>query len=238
MVPTLFLLAKRDIPILTDRAMKDFRTSCIIVMLCVLLASCERDFSFSPQTVISVESADQKAVAEWFAWLFASPGGFVPIVKENAFDADVLLRTDASMPESSYRIKVTGRHTCVEASSSIGFFYALQRLFRALPDDINGVRHADHVKWTIPSMSVYDAPTTGCSGLVLDMSCRIVSKENVMYLIEAMSDMNVYELTIINDSCYTKADIEQMHQYALKHNVKLLSQVEVNGVSRPCSGRV
>ena len=218
--------------------MKDFRTSCIIVMLCVLLASCERDFSFSPQTVISVESADQKAVAEWFAWLFASPGGFVPIVKENAFDADVLLRTDASMPESSYRIKVTGRHTCVEASSSIGFFYALQRLFRALPDDINGVRHADHVKWTIPSMSVYDAPTTGCSGLVLDMSCRIVSKENVMYLIEAMSDMNVYELTIINDSCYTKADIEQMHQYALKHNVKLLSQVEVNGVSRPCSGRV
>ena len=238
MVPTLFLLAKRDIPILTDRAMKDFRTSCIIVMLCVLLASCERDFSFSPQTVISVESADQKAVAEWFAWLFASPGGFVPIVKENAFDADVLLRTDASMPESSYRIKVTGRHTCVEASSSIGFFYALQRLFRALPDDINGVRHADHVKWTIPSMSVYDAPTTGCSGLVLDMSCRIVSKENVMYLIEAMSDMNVYELTIINDSCYTKADIEQMHQYALKHNVKLLSQVEINGVSRPCSGRV
>ena len=229
MVPTLFLLAKRDIPILTDRAMKKSRTSCIIVMLCVLLASCERDFSFSPQTVISVESADEKAVAEWFAWLFASPGGFVPIVKENAFDADVLLRTDASLPESSYRIKVTGRHTCVEASSSTGFFYALQRLFKSLPDDINGVRHADHVKWTVPSMSVYDAPTTGCSGLVLDMCCRIVSKENVLYLIESMPEMDVYELTIINDRCYTRADIEQMHQYALKHNVKLLSQVEVDG---------
>ena len=231
MMPTLFLLAKRDVPTLTDRTMKDSRTSCIIVMLCVLLASCERDFSFSPQTVISVESADQKAVAEWFAWLFASPGGFVPIVKENAFDADVLLRTDASMPESSYRIKVTGRHTCVEASSSTGFFYALQRLFQSLPGDINGAGHADHVRWTVPAMSVYDAPTTGCSGLVLDMCCRIVSKENVLYLIEAMPDMNVYELTIINDRCYTRADIEQMHRYAMKHNVKLLSQAEIDGFS-------
>ena len=209
--------------------MKDFRTSCIIVMLCVLLASCERDFSFSPQTVISVESAEQKAVAEWFAWLFASPGGFVPIVKENAYDADVLLRRDASLPESSYRIKVSGRRTCVEASSSTGFFYALQRIFQSLPKDINGVRHADHVEWTIPTMSVHDAPVTGCSGIVLDMCCRIVAKDNVLHLIEAMPDMGVYELTIINDRCYTRADIEHIHRYASKHNVKLLSQVEIDG---------
>ena len=229
MMPTLFLLAKRDIQTLTDRAMKDFRTSCIIVMLCVLLASCERDFSFSPQTVISVESAEQKAVAEWFAWLFASPGGFVPIVKENAYDADVLLRRDASLPESSYRIKVSGRRTCVEASSSTGFFYALQRIFQSLPKDINGVRHADHVEWTIPTMSVHDAPVTGCSGIVLDMCCRIVAKDNVLHLIEAMPDMGVYELTIINDRCYTRADIEHIHRYASKHNVKLLSQVEIDG---------
>ncbi len=209
--------------------MKKSRTSCIIVMLFIMLTSCQKDFSFSPQTVISVESSDQKAVAEWFAWLFASPGGFVPIVKENAFDADVLLRMDASLPESSYRIKVTGRHTCVEASSSVGFFYALQRLFQSLPDDINGVRHADHVKWTIPSMSVYDAPTTGCSGIMLDMCCRIVSKDNVLHLIESMPDMDVYELTILNDRCYTKADLGEIRRCAISNGVELVSQVEIDG---------
>ena len=198
-------------------------------MLFIMLTSCQKDFSFSPQTVISVESSDQKAVAEWFAWLFASPGGFVPIVKENAFDADVLLRMDASLPESSYRIKVTGRHTCVEASSSVGFFYALQRLFQSLPDDINGVRHADHVKWTIPSMSVYDAPTTGCSGIMLDMCCRIVSKDNVLHLIESMPDMDVYELTILNDRCYTKADLGEIRRCAISNGVELVSQVEIDG---------
>ena len=153
----------------------------------------------------------------------------MPIVKENAFDADVLLRMDASLPESSYRIKVTGRHTCVEASSSVGFFYALQRLFQSLPDDINGVRHADHVKWTIPSMSVYDAPTTGCSGIMLDMCCRIVSKDNVLHLIESMPDMDVYELTILNDRCYTKADLGEIRRCAISNGVELVSQVEIDG---------
>lgn len=228
MMPTLFLLAKRDIPILTDRAMKDFRTSCIIVMLCVILASCERDFSFSPQTVISVESADQKAVAEWFAWLFASPGGFVPIVKENAFDADVLLRMDASLPESSYRIKVSGKRTCVEASSPTGFFYALQRLFQSLPADINAIRHADHVEWTIPPMSVHDAPTTGCSGIVLDMTGRIISKDNILHLIESMPDMGVYELTVLNAGCYTKTDFNEIRRCALRNNVQLVSEVKID----------
>lgn len=211
--------------------MKKSRTSCIIAMLCILLTSCQKDFSFSPQTVISVESAEQKAVAEWFAWLFAGPGGFVPIVKENAYDADVLLRRDASLPESSYRIKVSGRRTCVEASSSTGFFYALQRIFQSLPGDINGVRHADHVEWTIPAMSVHDAPVTGCSGIVLDMCCRIVAKDNVLHLIESMPDMDVYELTILNDRCYTKADLAAIRSCALRNNVELVSQVEIDGFS-------
>lgn len=208
--------------------MKKSRTSCIIAMLCIMLTSCQKDFSFSPQTVISVESPEQKAVAEWFAWLFASPGGFVPIVKGNAYDADVLLRMDASLPESSYRIKVSGRRTCVEASSSTGFFYALQRLFQSLPADINGIRHADHVEWTIPSMSVHDAPTTGCSGIVLDMSYRIISKDNVLHLIESMPDMDVYELTILNAACYTKTDFNEILRCAVRNNVELVSEVKID----------
>ena len=155
----------------------------------------------------------------------------MPIVKENAFDADVVLRKDASLPESSYRIKVSGRRTCVEASSSTGFFYALQRIFQSLPRDINGARHADHVVWRIPAMSVHDAPATGCSGIVLDMCCRIVAKDNILHLIESMPDMNVYELTVLNDRCYTKEDLAEIRRCASRNNVKLVSQVEIDGFS-------
>ena len=101
--------------------MKKSLSSGIVLVLCILLSSCVKEFSFSPQTVISVEDPQQRAVAEWFAWHFACPGGFVPIVQVGASDADVLLRTDASIPGCSYRIRVTGKKTLVEASSSAGF---------------------------------------------------------------------------------------------------------------------
>ena len=138
------------------------------------------------------------------------------------------LRMDASLPESSYRIKVSGRRTCVEASSPTGFFYALQRLFHSLPADINGIRHADHVEWTIPSMSVHDAPTTGCSGIVLDMTRSIIPKDNMLHLIESMPDMGVYELTVFNAGCYTKTDFNEIHRCALRNNVELVSEVKID----------
>ena len=63
-------------------------------------------FSFTPETVISVETEDQKVAADWFAWLFARPAGFVPKVFMNAEDADVVLRCDQTMEPESYRIEV------------------------------------------------------------------------------------------------------------------------------------
>ena len=69
--------------------MKKSLSSGIVLVLCILLSSCVKEFSFSPQTVISVEDPQQRAVAEWFAWHFACPGGFVPIVQVGASDADV-----------------------------------------------------------------------------------------------------------------------------------------------------
>lgn len=210
--------------------MDTFKKYGLVLALCLSLCSCSKEFSFSPETVISVEDQQQKAIAEWFAWLFATPGGFVPKVEVDAFGADVLLRKDSSLEGSSYRIKTGGGRTCIEASSAAGFFYALQHVRHALPKDISAVRHADKVKWTLPDMSLHGAPHTECSGLLLDLSCRLVLKDNVLHLIESMPYMKVYELTIVNDSCYTQADMHEIRHCAVKHNVKLISQTEIDGL--------
>ena len=207
--------------------MDTFKKYGFVLALCLLFCSCSNEFSFSPETVISVEDQQQKAVAEWFAWLFARPGGFVPKVEMGAFGADVLLRKDSSLEGPSYRIKTCRGRTCIEASSSAGFFYALQHIRHALPKDIESVRHADNVRWILPEMSIHGAPATECSGLLLDLSCRLVLKDNVLHLIESMPYMKVYELTILNDSCYTRADLHEIRHCAVKHNVKLISQAEI-----------
>ena len=202
--------------------MKNSRTSCIILMLCVLLASCERDFSFSPQTVISVENSSQKAVAEWFAWLFACPGGFVPIVQVNASDADVLLQTDASIPESSYRIRVMGKKTLVEASSSTGFLYAMLHIRRVLPEDITSIKHADSVRWIVPEMSIYGSPETQVSGVMLDVAKTHICTDCMLQLLELMPQMGIYDLTLVNDAELSAGDVQKIRSSAKRYGISLI----------------
>lgn len=191
-------------------------------MLCVLLASCERDFSFSPQTVISVENSSQKAVAEWFAWLFACPGGFVPIVQVNASDADVLLRTDASIPESSYRIRVMGKKTLIEASSSTGFLYAMLHIRRVLPEDITSIKHADSVRWIVPEMSIYGSPETQVSGVMLDVAKTHICTDCMLQLLELMPQMGIYDLTLVNDAELSAGDVQKIRSSAKRYGISLI----------------
>lgn len=191
-------------------------------MLCVLLASCERDFSFSPQTVISVENSSQKAVAEWFAWLFACPGGFVPIVQVNASDADVLLRTDASIPECSYRIRVMGKKTLVEASSSTGFLYAMLHIRRVLPEDITSIKHADSVRWIVPEMSIYGSPETQVSGVMLDVAKTHICTDCMLQLLELMPQMGIYDLTLVNDAELSAGDVQKIRSSAKRYGISLI----------------
>lgn len=191
-------------------------------MLCVLLASCERDFSFSPQTVISVENSSQKAVAEWFAWLFACPGGFVPIVQVNASDADVLLQTDASIPESSYRIRVMGKKTLVEASSSTGFLYAMLHIRRVLPEDITSIKHADSVRWIVPEMSIYGSPETQVSGVMLDVAKTHICTDCMLQLLELMPQMGIYDLTLVNDAELSAGDVQKIRSSAKRYGISLI----------------
>lgn len=204
--------------------MKISRIFCQTLLLCMMLTSCGDTFRFTPTTVISVENDGQKAAADWFAWLFAKAGGFVPQVEVDAFGADVVLREDSSLDAAAYRIKVTGRRTCIEASSPLGFFYAFQYIRQLLPSAINASRHADLVEWSIPVMSVSDSPSAEYSGLVLDLCCCFLPKDNVLHLIECMPDMGVYDLILVNDDCYTQEELEEMHGCAGRHNVKVISE--------------
>lgn len=137
----------------------------IILMASFLLASCRDDFRFSPYTVISVENDEQKEVADWFAWLFASPGGFVPQVTTGQSSADVVVRQDTTLAESSYRLDVKSGSIVIEASGVAGYFYAFQALRNLLPDEIDSVRHADSVEWVVPVTDRYEA--SGIEGFEL-----------------------------------------------------------------------
>lgn len=137
----------------------------IILAASFLMVSCGEDFRFSPYTVISVENEEQREVADWFAWLFAAPGGFVPQVKTDASEADIKVSLDTTLAESAYRLDVKSGKINIEASSFSGYFYAFQALRNMLPDEIDSVRHADSVEWVVPVTRRFEA--SGIEGFEL-----------------------------------------------------------------------
>ena len=204
--------------------MKKLISSYLVLTLCILLSSCENRFTFTPNTVISVENSEQSAVAEWFAWIFASSGGFVPKVEINAEDPDVLLMENPSLDATPYRIRITEKKVYVEASSSLGFFYAMQYIKDLLPEEIDSPRHADNVEWNIPAMSMDSCSPTYYAGLVVDLHDSHMSKDNLIHLIEVMPEMGLHDCYILNDICYTAADLQDMCRCASEHHVEVISE--------------
>ena len=121
-------------------------------MISFLLVSCSGRFEFSPYTVISVENEEQKEVADWFAWLFAAPGGFVPIVLMDDDAADIVLSHDPSLRESHYRLDIDRNKIFIAESGTSVFMHAFKTLHNMLPDEIDSVRHIDTIVWTVPVM--------------------------------------------------------------------------------------
>lgn len=141
--------------------MKSLNSFYVLACCSFAMSACvpsEKDFVFSPYTVISVQDELQKEEAEWFAWLFARPAGFVLQVKLQAAEPDVILCRDESLMGDAYSLEVTTRKILIRASSPNGFFYAFQTLRQALPQEIRATRHVGNVRWAVPTMKVYESP--------------------------------------------------------------------------------
>lgn len=171
-------------------------------------------FTFSHETVISVEDGQQKETAEWFAWLFARPAGFVPKVFMNAEDADIVLRRDKAMGPESYRIEVDRKKIIIKASGPAGFFYAFQTLRQALPEGITASRHRDGQIWTVPVMTVHDVPRFAHRCLKVDVNEHYIPVEELISFVEYMSMLKLNHLHLFGHELYSDDDLDRLVSHA------------------------
>ena len=78
---------------------------------------------------------------------------------------------DGTIPEEAYTIEVAPKSVLVKASGLRGFNYAIQTLKQMLPVEIFGTRPAPRADWTLPCVTINDAPRFAYRGLHLD-ECR------------------------------------------------------------------
>ena len=150
-------------------------------------------FTFGPNTVITVPTEEQKPVAGLFASLFTRSAGFTPKVQVGT-EGDVCLELDKNLPEDAYEMQVSSGQIRVKASVSKGLFYGLHNLLLLLPPAIESSTAQDTVEWTVPEMTVKDAPRFGYRGFMLDVSRYFLPKEELLRMIDCMALLKLNRL--------------------------------------------
>ncbi|MCF2598862.1 family 20 glycosylhydrolase [Phocaeicola barnesiae] len=150
-------------------------------------------FTFGPNTVITVPTEEQKPVAGLFASLFTRSAGFTPKVQVGT-EGDVCLELGKNLPEDAYEMQVSSGQIRVKASDSKGLFYGLQNLRLLLPPAIESSTAQDTVEWTVPEMTVKDAPRFGYRGFMLDVSRYFLPKEELLRMIDCMALLKLNRL--------------------------------------------
>ena len=120
---------------------------------------------------------------------FTSTTG-IAFKKGKAGKAQLELRKNASLGAEAYKLQVDGKRITIEAARPAGFFYALQTLQQLLPSRSVLAGKADTTGlscWTLPEVSISDAPRFGWRGFMLDEGRHIYGKDAVKKILDMMA---------------------------------------------------
>ena len=127
------------------------------------------------------------AAVEKFAGELSLASGMTSKVETGTSGEGINFILDAGMPEEAYRIDVKKSGVKVKASSLNGFIYALQTLRQMLPVEIYGHEPAEDKDWSLPCLTINDAPRFAYRGMHLDVSRHFFSTDEVKKYIDMMS---------------------------------------------------
>lgn len=113
----------------------------------------------------------------------------------------VAMGIDASLPEEGYRLRVDADGVHVWAGDEAGAVYGVQTLLQLLPPDIH--RRAPLVgrQWSVPFVTIEDAPRFSWRGSHLDVSRHIMPKDFLFRFVDllALHKLNVFHLHLTDD---------------------------------------
>lgn len=107
------------------------------------------------------------------------------------------VKPDNDIPaEEGYRLDITTNKIQIRAKNAIGVFYAVQSLLQLLPDAIGQDKLQQNISWSVPCLSIIDAPRFAYRGVMLDVARNYMPIEFLKKLIDllAMQKMNHLQL--------------------------------------------
>ncbi|WP_198169805.1 family 20 glycosylhydrolase [Agromyces laixinhei] len=221
-------------------------------------------FRFSEGAHIVAPGTAKRIGALLAAELLAATGREVPVFEtapvspvDRSAGISLLLRPLDEASEEAYTLDVSDQGAVVTASTPAGLYRGTRSLRQLLPVPASRV-DAPSAAWTVPAVTVRDAPRFAYRGVMLDVVRHFFSVDEVLRLIDAVAMLKVNhfhlhltddqgwriqidswpELTGIGASTavggapggfYTKADFVRIVEYAAERFITVVPEIDLPG---------
>ncbi len=214
-------------------------------------------FTISPSTRI-IYGKGLKPQADMLRDRLWQAAGMDLTAVEGKSGSGILLKTDpAKVKEAEgYVLSVTPEGITITGHDAGGVFYGLQSLLQLLPAQVYSRTPGRGIDWTVPAVTVSDAPARPWRGMMLDVARYYYDKDFIKKYIDMMATykLNKLQLHLIDDSgwrleikkyprltevgawagsdthrlggYYTQDDIRELVDYAAARNVEIIPEIE------------
>ena len=143
-------------------------------------------FNLTSGTTFQVTSEEGKAVATFFANKLKSSTGFDLAVSETEGDIKLVIDPALEMNEEGYKLEVTPQVINVTAKTPAGLFYGMQTVLQLLPAEVES-KSVVKTDWTLPCVTIEDAPRFAYRGVHLDPCRHFMTVEETKRQIDVMA---------------------------------------------------
>lgn len=157
-------------------------------------------FQFTQKTVF-VTAPELYPVTNSFVEQYEKATGFRMFFRKAAIQTSyILLSLDKSLPKEGYTLVVKPDKISITAADRNGALYALETLRQLLPKEFESATPVK-IDWTVPAVTITDAPQYQWRGLMLDVSRHFFPKEYILKTLDrmAMLKLNTFHFHLVDN---------------------------------------
>lgn len=160
------------------------------------LTTAAGSFAFSPSaTKVAAKGNGAGEVMQFFCNKIHTATGQTPANGKINAEGTVSFIIDASVKGSeAYTLEVTPKRIVARASTSHGLFYAMQSLLQLMPASVESSVAKPTKEWSIPAVSIADAPRFPYRGVMLDPCRHFLPVDAVKKHIDLLSSYKINRL--------------------------------------------
>jgi hexosaminidase len=128
----------------------------------------------------------------------------LPVTRRPASVADAIVLDDSgpgSLGQEGYTLDSDATSVVIRAHTADGLFHGVQTLRQLLPTQVEDRTRQPGISWTVPAVSITDAPRYSYRGVMIDVARHFYSVADIERVIDqaAMYKLNVLHLHLSDD---------------------------------------